>query len=69
VSQLIFPLAIEPSRTLGGFARRSHVRDRNPVAIALLMAERHRFCDDDDDDDDDNDNDNDNDCVRCSTCC
>ncbi len=45
--------------TLCGFVCPSHVPDRNPVDIELLMAEWHCFFD--------YDNDNDNDCIRCLT--
>jgi hypothetical protein len=62
--QLASRVAIEASRTLGGFVRPHQVKDRHPVDIAWLMAERHRVSDDDVD----NDNDNDNDWVRCSAC-
>jgi len=53
-------VAIDAFQTLGSFVRPSHVTDRNPVDIELLMPEWHRFSD--------YDNDNDKDCVRVSTC-
>jgi hypothetical protein len=54
-------VAIDAFQTLCGFVRPSHVTDRNPVGIELLMAKLHYFFDYDND----NDNDNDNDCIRC----
>jgi hypothetical protein len=48
---LVSRLAINASRTLGGFVRPSHVTDRNSVDIALLMADWYRFFDYDYDND------------------
>jgi hypothetical protein len=38
-------VAVEASRTLGGFRRPSEVADRNPVDITSLIPEQHRFSD------------------------
>jgi hypothetical protein len=50
-------MALDAFRRLGGFLPKRHFTELNPVDMALLMAEWHRF----------SDCDNDNDCVRCST--
>jgi hypothetical protein len=52
---------IDALQALGHLVCPSHIPDRNPVDIELLMPELHFFSD--------NDNDNDNVFVPCATYC
>jgi hypothetical protein len=56
---------IDALQPLGHLVCPSHIPDRNPVAVGLLMSELHLFSDYDND----NDNDNDNVFVPCATYC
>jgi hypothetical protein len=61
-------MAIDAVQTLGHLIRPSHVLDRHPIDIELLMSELHFVFDYDNDNDNDNDNDSDSDNKNELTC-